>query len=211
MKLQELFICCKSTKKCSRATRLFNIFIVALLISAFSTLVFSYQVYDWKAVFSYRSVFFKGWMMTCFISLSCLLSSFFLGTLAALMRKSRVLIVKYLATFYVESIRGTPLLVQLLLFFYVIGSAVHLENRFFIGILTLSLFSGAYIAEIVRSGIESIRRSQIDSAKSIGMTPIQTYRYVIFPLVFRQIIPPTCRSIRFHHQRFFPALNYRYQ
>lgn len=190
MKIQELFVCCKYNRKCSKSIKLLNILIVAILISAFSTLVFTYQVYDFKAVYSYRSVFLKGWLMTCLLSLACLFLSFFLGTLAALMRRSRVLVIRYLSTFYVESIRGTPLLVQLLLFFYVIGSALLLESRFFIGILTLSLFSGAYIAEIVRSGLDSIRSSQIDSAKSIGMTSNQTYRHVIFPLVFRQIIPP---------------------
>lgn len=190
MKFLELVTSCKHNKKCLTSAKILNILIVALLISLFSTLIFSSQVYDWKAVYSYRTVFLKGWMTTCVISLASLILSFFLGTLAALMRRSRILIVRYLANFYVETIRGTPLLVQLLLFFYVIASALHIENRFLIGIVTLSLFSGAYIAEIVRSGIDSIRRSQIDSAKSIGMTYAQTYRYVIFPLVFRQILPP---------------------
>jgi polar amino acid transport system permease protein len=57
-------------------------------------------------------------------------------------------------------------------------------------VITLSLFSGAYIAEIIRSGIESIRASIIDSAKAIGMKKHQIYLHVIFPLVFRQILPP---------------------
>jgi polar amino acid transport system permease protein len=167
-----------------------NITLIFLAISLACYAVFSFQVYDWKAVYAYRSVFFTGWMTTCQISLCSLMLSLILGTLTALLRRSNILILRYLGNLYVEIIRGTPLLVQLLLFFYVIASFFHVENRFLVGILTLSLFSGAYIAEIVRSGIDSIRVSHLDSAKAIGMTKSQTYQFVIFPLAFRQCLPP---------------------
>ena len=89
-----------------------------------------------------------------------------------------------------ELIRGTPLLVQILIFWYVIGHAIHLENRYFSGILALSIFSGAYISEIIRAGIESIGKSQLESAKAIGLTPLQIDRYVILPQAMRQTLPP---------------------
>lgn len=189
MKLKTLLICPAKGNGPALAKGL-NLLFLFLLIALLCSIIFSFPIYDWKAVYAYKYAFIKGWTTTCLISLACLVLSFFLGTIAALMRRSKVLILRYLSILYIESIRGTPLLVQLLVFFYVITSAMHLENRFLIGVLTLSLFSGAYIAEIVRSGIESIRSSLIDSAKAIGMTPYQTYRYVIFPLVFRQILPP---------------------
>jgi polar amino acid transport system permease protein len=59
-----------------------------------------------------------------------------------------------------------------------------------VGVLTLSFFSGAYISEVVRAGIESVGKSQLESAKAIGLTRAQTYRYVIFPQALRQSLPP---------------------
>ena len=97
---------------------------------------------------------------------------------------------RYAAALYVEAVRGTPLLVQILILFYVVANAVGVENRYVVGVLALSLFAGAYLAEMVRAGIESIRDSQLESARAIGLTRGQTYRYVIFPQVVRQLIPP---------------------
>jgi polar amino acid transport system permease protein len=97
---------------------------------------------------------------------------------------------RYLARIYVELVRGTPLLVQILIFFYVVADAMGVNNRYVVGILTLALFSGAYISEIIRAGIESVGKSQLESARAIGLTRGQTYRYVIFPQALRQTLPP---------------------
>jgi polar amino acid transport system permease protein len=101
-----------------------------------------------------------------------------------------VLVFRALSRLYVEVIRGTPLLVQISFAFYVVADAFRFENRFIVGLLTLSLFSGAFISEIIRSGIESIGVSQLESARAIGLTRFQTYRYVIFPQAIRLILPP---------------------
>jgi polar amino acid transport system permease protein len=71
-----------------------------------------------------------------------------------------------------------------------VAAAFRVNDRYVVGVLTLSLFSGAYISEIIRAGIESIGRSQLESAKAIGLTRRQTYRYVIFPQALRQTLPP---------------------
>jgi polar amino acid transport system permease protein len=92
-------------------------------------------------------------------------------------------------------IRGTPLLVQLLIGFYVIASAIGLENRFVVGVLVLSLFSGAYMAEIFRGGLEAIPQTQRDAARSIGLTPIQTLRFVIVPQAVRLVLPPVAGQL----------------
>lgn len=113
-----------------------------------------------------------------------------IGILSALARRSNFLILRYIAAIYIEFIRGTPLLVQILFFFYVAAHAVDVDNRYVVGVVTLSLFSGAYISEMVRAGMDNIRKSQLDSAKAIGLTTLQTYRYVIFPQAFRQLLPP---------------------
>src|SRR5205823_5156738 len=104
-----------------------------------------------------------------------------IGVALALLRRSPVLPLRYFGHIYVEVIRGTPLLVQILIFFYVVAEAFHVRDRYLAGILILSCFSGAYMSEIIRAGIESIGESQLESARAIGLTRSQTYRYVIFP------------------------------
>ena len=165
---------------------------VALLTAALFTFAFNQLHYgwNWPAIWAYRQKFVQGWLMTVAISAAALLVSVFIGVVTALARRARFLPLRYAAALYVEAVRGTPLLVQILILFYVVANAVGVENRYVVGVLTLSLFAGAYLAEMVRAGIESIRDSQLESARAIGLTRGQTYRYVIFPQVVRQLIPP---------------------
>lgn len=167
-----------------------NVAIVFAVIAALFSALFFSQVYDWEAVYRYRYVFVQGFGNTVLISLLSLILSLSIGLIASLCRYSNILIFRYAARFYIEIIRGTPLLVQLLFFFYVAASAVGVQNRLLVGVLTLSIFSGAYIAEVLRAGIESTRKTLLESATAIGLSPFQTYRYVIFPIAFRQILPP---------------------
>ena len=180
------------TDGASLSVRMFNYLLVIILISAALWLSFyelNYQ-WNWQDVYKYRGLFVSGWLTTIWISLIALLLSVFIGFIFAIGQHSRFLPFYCFSKIYIELIRGTPLLVQILLFFYVIASAVHLENRYVVGILTLAIFSGAYIAEIFRAGIESIGKSQIDSARAIGFTPVQTFRYVVLPQALRQTLPP---------------------
>jgi polar amino acid transport system permease protein len=91
---------------------------------------------------------------------------------------------------YVELFRGTPLLVQIYIFYFCVAAVIHLDNPWVIGTLTLAFFSGAYISEMVRAGIESIDKGQIEAAKASGLNDRQTMRYVVFPQALRRIIPP---------------------
>jgi len=165
---------------------------VALLTTALFSFAFSqlHYVWNWEAIWQYRQKFVQGWLMTVAISAASLLLSLIIGLLAALARRSAILPVRYSAVLYVEIVRGTPLLVQILILFYVVANAFGMENRYFVGVLALSLFAGAYLAEMIRSGIDSIRDSQLESARAIGLTRGQTYRYVIFPQLVRQLVPP---------------------
>jgi polar amino acid transport system permease protein len=166
--------------------------LVALLTTALFSFAFSQLHYGWywEAIWQYRQKFVQGWLMTVAISAASLLLSLIIGLLAALARRSAFLPVRYSAVLYVEIVRGTPLLVQILILFYVVANAFGMENRYLVGVLALSLFAGAYLAEMIRSGIESIRDSQLESARAIGLTRGQTYRYVIFPQLVRQLVPP---------------------
>ena len=168
-------------------------FTLALLVIAL-VFVFSFHRLAfhlrWDSIYAYRRVLLKGWLTTLWISLASLGLSGVIGLVFALAQRSHFLVLRYFSKIYIEVIRGTPLLVQVLIFFYVVADAFRISDRYLVGVLTLSCFSGAYIAEIIRAGIESVGKSQIESARAIGLTRAQTYRYVIFPQALRQTLPP---------------------
>lgn len=112
-----------------------------------------------------------------------------IGILTGLCRISKNPTLYTLSTIYVEIIRGTPLLVQLMIFYYFIGTIFKL-NSITAAIMALAIFVGAYIAEILRSGIQSLDKGQMEAARSLGMNRTQALRYVILPQAFKRIIPP---------------------
>lgn len=119
------------------------------------------------------------------------------GLIAALMRLSKFIVPRIIASTYVEMFRSTPLLVQL--FFIVLGlPAILPVNEWFgqrnypiiAAALTLALNEGAYVTEIIRAGILGVDRGQKEAAASIGMTGFQTMRYIVLPQAFKRMIPP---------------------
>ena len=143
----------------------------------------------WEMIWRYREVFFHGWLETLLIAGSALVLSSLLALLIAAARRSSFFLLRSLALCFVELIRGTPFLTQILFFFYVVAHALGFQNRLLAGILILSCFSSAYIAEMIRAGIEAIPSSQWESAKVIGLTRFQIYRFIIVPQVLRNILP----------------------
>jgi len=113
------------------------------------------------------------------------------GTLIALGRLSRFPVLRYAASAYITFFRGTPLLVQLLLVYmglpFLLGTSI---ERWPAAIAALSMNSAAYIAEIVRAGIQSIERGQREAGLAIGLRPRQVMTLIILPQAFRRIIPP---------------------
>ena len=142
---------------------------------------------SWETIWTYRTVFIDGWLHTVIIAAISLVLSLLLGLFFALLRRT---FLSPLALIYIHIVRSTPFLVQILFFYYIIANAVGLQNRYIAGVLVLSIFSSAYIAEIIRAGIESIGESQLETAKAVGLTRFQTYLYVILPQAFKQMIPP---------------------
>ncbi len=114
-----------------------------------------------------------------------------IGMFAGIARLSSIKPVRVLAAVYVDFIRGTPLLVQIFLIYFaiplVIGQRV---DPFVAAITACSINSGAYVAEIFRSGIQSIDKGQMEAGRSLGMSWVQTMRYIIMPQAFKRIIPP---------------------
>ncbi len=153
-----------------------------------SLLGLKYQ-WDWKPAWEYRRLFVDGWLATLGISAIALPLSCVLGLVFALARRAHFLPLRYFAQIYVELTRGAPLLVQIYLYFYVFANALDIHSRYVVGPLILAAFTGAYISEIIRAGIEGVGKSQLETARAIGLTTGQTYRHVIFPQAIRQILP----------------------
>jgi polar amino acid transport system permease protein len=192
MNFRALFVESEDSGTSSLAIRIFNWLLALLLLTALFTLCFRQLTYhwSWSVVYKYRFKFTYGWAATILISLASLMVSVLLGLIFALARRSRFLLLRAVSKLYVEIIRGTPLLVQILIFFYVVAEAVHIDNRYAVGILTLAFFHGAYISEIIRAGIESVGKSQLESARAVGFSRPQIYQYIIFPQALRQMLPP---------------------
>ena len=115
--------------------------------------------------------------------------SILIGLTTTLLRLSRSFSGRLLATVYLEAIRNTPLLVQLLIFYFVLAPILGLD-RFWTGVLCLSFFEGSFAAEIIRAGIQSVPRGQYEAADAIGLNRIDRFRYVVAPQAIPLILPP---------------------
>ncbi len=131
----------------------------------------------------------QGLWITLKITGLSLVLTFIFGLIACLFRLSNSIIARFIARCYVETIRNTPLLVQLLFNYFVLSPILGI-SPFMTAVLTLSLFEGAYASEIIRAGIQSIDKGQWDSARSTGLNNFQTYFYIIIPQAYRFLLPP---------------------
>jgi len=170
--------------------RLFHFLLALLLFAAVIFWSLHELAVNWAPVWGYRQKFLNGWLLTLALSAAALVCSTIGGMLLALGRRCPWPFVRDLCRIYVELIRGTPLLVQILVLFYGVFDKVGISDRFTAGVLILSGFSAAYISEIIRAGIESIAASQWESARAIGLAPVQIYRHVVAPQAIRQSLPP---------------------
>ena len=161
-----------------------------------NTYEFSYKigedVYkgDYIATKSEKNVgpILNGLWITLKISFLAAILTFIIGVIVALMRLSSFQFLKDIATVYVTVIRGTPLLVQIFLFYFIVANIFELES-FIAGVLSLGIFFGAYMAEILRGAIQSIDKGQLEASKSLGMTNFQAMRYIILPQAFKRALP----------------------
>lgn len=141
-----------------------------------------------------------GLWITIKVSVISILFGILIGILTGLARISANPALKWSAITYIELIRGSPLLVQIFIWYFVLGTLVNtlLAKQGFgitipplwFGVAALAFFTGAYVAEIVRAGIQSIHRGQTEAARSLGMNYVQTMTHVILPQAMRRILPP---------------------
>ncbi|HEU5372122.1 MAG TPA: amino acid ABC transporter permease [Gaiellaceae bacterium] len=158
----------------------------------------------WQRIFHPDHVFFRALYTTVYIAVVAQVMGVLLGLVAALMRTSKVWPLRFLSGLYVLIFRGTPLLVQiffiyygvnLLLGFTLIPNSLNLglfslDGAVVAGILALGVNEGAYMREIIRAGIDSIDRGQMEAAKSLGMRYGLAMRRIILPQAARVIVPP---------------------
>jgi polar amino acid transport system permease protein len=145
-----------------------------------------------------------GISITIFITISAFVLTLVLGLIGALGRLSRNRVIYFISTLYVEIVRGIPLLVQLIWWYFafpvvlqgigrwldIAALASYRSNAVFTAIIGLVVCYGAYMTEIYRAGIQSISKGQMEAARSLGMTYAQAMRYVILPQAIRVVLPP---------------------
>ena len=137
--------------------------------------------------------FASGLGYTLLISLFAVLLGLVLGVLAAFGRLSKFKPVKWIAGAYVDIIRGTPTMVQILIIYYIIFQNLNIE-AWIVGVIAFGINSGAYIAEIVRGGILSVNIGQTEAGRSLGLTQAQTMTYIIMPQAIKNILPALCNE-----------------
>ena len=157
------------------------------------------SIQGFQVAFQYFQLFQEGLVCTVTLSALTVLCGFVLALLLALMRMSKFAPFRFVATAYVEVFRATPLMVQLFLVYYVLLAGVSIPafklfgfirfERMIPGVIALSLNSGAYLSEIIRSGIQSIELGQTEAARSLGMTHWQTMQHIILPQAIKNILP----------------------
>ncbi len=130
-----------------------------------------------------------AWMTVKITSLSVAVG-IIIGIFGGLMRVSKNPILYWISTVYVEIIRGTPLLVQIFIVYFGLPSLGLKLTPYLSAVAALGINSGAYVSEIVRGGIQSISRGQMEAARSLGMSYVQAMRYVILPQALVRILPP---------------------
>lgn len=140
--------------------------------------------YSWKL-----GPLMTGMWTTIWISAISGVLGLVIGLMTGLARVSKNFTINGLAAIYIEFIRGTPLLVQIFIAYFFVGTVFNL-SRNVAGIGALALFAGAYVAEIVRAGIQSIPRGQMEAARSLGMSVPQAMLDIILPQALKRILPP---------------------
>ena len=144
-------------------------------------------------------IFMIGLVITIEVSILSTIFGILIGIFGGLARVSSNPLLKWSSTLYVELIRGSPLLVQIFIWYFLLGTMINAIiakqglgpiDPLWYGVASLSTFTGAYVAEIVRAGIQSIHFGQVEAARSLGMTYVQSMRHIILPQALRRILPP---------------------
>ena len=149
----------------------------------------------WAKVWTYRRTFLLGLGNTALSALFGLLIAFVIGIVLGLMATSGKKVLKAIARVYVEVIQNTPLLLQLCFLYYALAFSGHSLGILTTGIISLGIYHGAYVAEVIRAGIESIPKGQFEAAHSQGFGYVGTMYNIILPQSIKIILPPMVNQV----------------
>ncbi|ARI76907.1 amino acid ABC transporter permease [Halobacillus mangrovi] len=143
----------------------------------------------WEALVNSRGIFIEAAQMTLALTAVSIFIAIFIGLFFALLKISNIKILEWIANTYIYIVRGTPLIVQIFVFYYGLTN-VWMISGFWSVSLGLAFHNGAYIAEIFRGSIQSIGKGQTEAGRSLGMSRSLTMRRIILPQAFRRALPP---------------------
>ncbi|MBB6453889.1 polar amino acid transport system permease protein [Salirhabdus euzebyi] len=147
--------------------------------------------FNMNIIIEYWPFFLKGALLTLGISIAGIIIGAVIGLFISFGRMAPNKWIRIPFSLYINSLRGTPVLIQLFIVHYALLPAIYPPGTAVTSaIVTLSLNSSAYVAEIFRAGIQSLDKGQTEAARSLGMTKVQTMRYIIVPQAVRRMIPP---------------------
>jgi His/Glu/Gln/Arg/opine family amino acid ABC transporter permease subunit len=146
--------------------------------------------FDLSIITRFWPIFLRGFGYTLYVSVLATGIGLCLGLLVALGRISHLRLLRWVTRGYVEVMRGTPLLIQVFIVYYALPDLGIRFSAITSGVIAMSLYMGAYVAEILRAGILSIHRGQVEAARSLGMSYAQTLRRIVLPLMVSLVLPP---------------------
>ena len=149
----------------------------------------------WGKVWAYRSTFLLGLLNTVETAFFAILLSLALGVIFGLMATSGKKVLQIISRVYVEIMQNTPILLQLCFFYYALAFSGHSIGILPTGIVALGVYTGAYMAEVVRAGIEAVPKGQFEAAVSQGFTYVERMYYIILPQSIKIILPPMVNQI----------------
>ncbi|HWV47858.1 MAG TPA: amino acid ABC transporter permease [Microbacterium sp.] len=156
----------------------------------------------WQSLLTPSAPFLAGFALTIIVSIISMTLAVIVGLIVAIAGRSRWALLRILAGLYIWVIRGTPVLVQLVIIYLGLAAAgvFRFEDQYILGVLVrgavvaavvgLTIHESAYISEIIRSGLEAVDRGQLEAAAALSMTPAQAMRWIILPQALRTIVPP---------------------
>lgn len=146
--------------------------------------------FDFDVIAKSFPLLWEGMQITLLLTALGILGGVALGVLLAIMRRSRFLVLRAFATFYIDLLRSLPLVLLIFWFYFLVPIAVgHPVGGFYSAVIGFILFEGAYFCEIIRSGIEGVRNGQMMAGLASGLTRAQCMRFIILPQAFRAMLP----------------------
>lgn len=149
-----------------------------------------FSQFDFQVIFSQLHVLGEGMVLTCILTISAIVGGILIGTFLALLRLSRFTPLSVFAGSYVNFFRSMPLILVIFWFYFLVPMATGQAVGGFESVLiAFTLFEAAYYCEIIRAGIQSVTRAQINAGLAVGLNYGQTMRYVVLPQAFRNMVP----------------------